>query len=419
MIATLMLLALLGTSPSVSLEDPPPAAKDATDPLARAKELFDSEEWDEAIGLYRTFLVENPKHKRATEARYYAGYGLVQSGEPGNAVEILLSFMTDDLASEWADKALVQLGQAYRDEEAYDKSREAWDRHIEKFSLSESRKQVMGDLIDLLLRDKRDYAACLKQCERMVQDIPDREDTSEARYVGAYCLNALRRFDDGSKWMDDRFDEESSLESAWRAVLQAQRDLLEGRSDAAVAKVEALPAEFQDLEQDDRIDVVGRAAFVLTEGGKSDRARSLVLDELRHPFPRSEEQAGTLLDQLIEAVGKNDSDAVENALTGLTDPKTPVVVRGVCLDRLVGRLRDQDQDDRAETLLRRALEEDTSEVGRVRIAILLAEVLADDREDAPGAVRVLKDLEPKVKRHDLARKVREAVKGLEDAGRND
>ncbi len=414
MIAPLCLALLLSAPTAVAADDPPKAAGSVEEALDRAKSLTDKEEWAEAVAAYRKILRDQPEHGRAPEARFWAGFGLVKLGDHAAAVELLEPFRTALAGDKWADDAMLQLGHGYKALGDADKALEAWDRQVEAYRDSVWRVEVMNQTIDLLFHVKKDLPACLARCERMVGEIEDRETTTEARYLGAYCLNALRRFDESERWAAGRFDPETPIEEAWRSVLKIQRDLLDGRADAALKGVDALPTTYPDLDQDDRVDLLTRLAFVLRFNGRVDRARLLLMDELKRPLHRSEDDANWLFDQLAEVVGDGPEAGLEGALTELIGHETtPVVVRAVARDRLVRKLRDEDAAGKAEELLRKAVADDPAEFGRFRAATGLADLLAEAKGDRPGALRVLKDLEPTLKRRDLAHKLREAARSLE------
>jgi tetratricopeptide (TPR) repeat protein len=382
----------------------------ADDPLAEAKALRDKEEWAEAGAKFRESLEKQPAGPAAPEARFWAGFCLEKLGEHKEAVEILGPFeaaLSDDT---WADDALLQLGQAYLGEGDPAKARAAWERQIARYPDSVWRLEVMLKAVDLEFNHLEDFTACLAACERLVAAFPDREGTAEARYDGAYGLKVLRRFADSERWAEKNFDPESPLEEAWRRVLGAQSDLLRGRDVAALATIASLDGDFPDLDQDARQDLKLRTTHMLRYNGRADRARQLLLDELGRSAGRPEDEVSSLLDELAEIFGDDRRADFLEALARLSDdPAAPLVVRVASRARRARSLIDSGEVEPAIELLRRAIEKDAVEYARVRAALDLAEVLAEDRDDRPGASKVLADLLPAIGRRDLAHQVRDAI----------
>ena len=200
---------------------------------------MDREEWSEGAQTFRAFLTAHPDDPWAPEARFWAGFCLVKLGEDQKAVELLSSFLTALAADKWADHALLEIGKAFRGLGKDKDALAAWERHLEKYPQSAWRTEVSLAMIDVLFFDTNDLAACLAHCRRLTDDVSDRESTTEARYLGAYCLNALGKFDESQAWTDRWFDPESALEEAWRYLLDSQRDFLRGRADSALASIDS------------------------------------------------------------------------------------------------------------------------------------------------------------------------------------
>ena len=211
-IASLGLTLWLAALPAQRSHDDPPQAKSSPkdDPLVDARKATDREEWDAAADKFRAFLDARPNAPQAPEARFWAGFCLVKLGESDEAVAILNPF-TDALAGDrWADDALLQIGKALR---ALGKESDAlatWKRHLQKYPQSVWRTEVTLAVIDLLFYDATDLTTCLSYCRQLTQEVQDRDSTIEARYLGAYCLNALRKYDDSEAWADRLFDPESA-----------------------------------------------------------------------------------------------------------------------------------------------------------------------------------------------------------------
>ena len=267
-------------------------------------------------------------------------------------------------------------------------------------------------IVDLLFHDAKDYAACLPYCERVVRDTADFAGITEARYAGAYCLNALDRYDEADRWMDRWFTPDDAVEAGWRRVIGAQRDLRLGRTDQAFRSLDTLDADFPDLDRGDRNDLTLRAAAMLTREKQAGRARTLLVAALKQSAGDSEEELSDLLDQLEETA---DGDgAFRDILEGLAkEPSLPMMARMAVRDHRVGILREEEHPDQAESLLRDALAREKSEYAALRAATLLAELLNEDRGDRTGAVKVLNEVLRGLRRNDLVHQVREAVKDLE------
>lgn len=411
-IASFVLLIFPVATPAARPFDDPPKAKIPAkdDPLAEARGATDREEWAEASEKFRAFLDANPKAPGAAEARFWAGFCQVKLGEHAQAVEMLKPF-TDALADDkWADDALLQIGKALHGQGKDAEALAAWKRHLEKYKESVWRTEVTLDIIDVLFRGATDLAACLDYCERLTKEVVDRGPTTEARYIGAYCLNSLRRFDESEAWADRLFDPESPLEEAWRQVLGAQRELLRGRVESALGAVDALAEEFPDLDQDARRDLLLRTVYVLRFNGRADRARELLLAELLRSSGRPEDEVNSLLDELGVTFGDDRRGDFLAALGRLSRATaTPVVVRVAARDRHAQALKEGDHADQAETLLRPAMTSEAAEFPKFRAAMKLAEILADDPRRRGAAAQILEDLLPRLKRRDLIRRVREAA----------
>jgi tetratricopeptide (TPR) repeat protein len=392
------------------------------DPLAEAKGLRDREEWADAGTKFREALDKEPTGPGAPEARFWAGFCLEKLGEHQDAATILEPFETNLADNTWADDALLQLGLAYLGDDEKAKALAAWNLQIAKYPESVWRLEVMLKIVELHFNDLEDFPACLAAAERVVAEFPDREGTAEARYAGAYSLNVLRRFTDSEAWTEKNFDPESPLEEAWRRVLGAQRDLLRGKVEQALAAVGSLDADFPDLDQDNRQDMKLRTTHMLRYNGRADRARQLLLDELAHSTGRPEDEVDSLLDELSEIIGDDRQADLSATLARLVDdPASPLIVRVAAREHRARLLIENREFEPAIAMLRLAIEKDAVEYARVRAALTLAEILSEpveDAEDDPkfvrnadlaGACKVLNDLLPTIGRRDLAHQVRKAA----------
>jgi len=410
-IASLGLVLWLGALPGHPSPDDPPQAKSAPkdDPLADARGATDREDWDEAAQKFRAFLDAHPDAPQAPEARFWAGFCLVKLGENEEAVELLNPFTGALAGDKWADDALLQIGKAFR---ALGKELDAlasWKRHLEKYPQSVWRTEVTLGIIDLLFEHDHDLTACLSYCRQLTQEVQDRDSTTEARYLGAYCLSALGKFDESEAWADRQFDPGNPLEEAWRRLLVAQRDLLRGRVDSATGIVDSLATDFPDLDQDGRQDLLLKMTYILRQNGRSDRARELLLAELLQSSSLAEGQVDALLEELEAAFGVDRRADFVTALGRLaSDRKAPVMVRVAARDRHAQALVDDEHAEKAEAMLREALAAESADFPRCRAAMKLAAILADDLEKTGEAVKLLDELRAKLKRRDLINELREA-----------
>src|SRR5262249_27588716 len=148
----------------------------------------------------------------------------------------------------WADDALLQLGRAHQRNGASDPALAAWKRLVEKYPDSVWRIEAELSIADELFNARNDYGACLSYCEAVVKESVPFAAITEARYVGAYCLNALGRRDDADRWMDRWFAPDVAIEAAWRGVINAQRALNRGNATEAFAIIASLYADYPDID---------------------------------------------------------------------------------------------------------------------------------------------------------------------------
>ncbi len=404
---------LLAAGLSGNEKDPPPAGSAAAAArFAVAKSLSEREDWSEAVAKFREFRREHPEDPRGREARFWTGYCLVKSEEFDGAVEELAPFRTELAADTWADDALLQLGHAYRGLEDDSHALEVWNELVQKHGDSVWRAEATMQIIDVLFDDRKDYAACLPYCQRMVEQAADFSGIAEVHYAGAYCCIALGRYAEADRWMDRWFRPDDAEAAGWRRILEALRALRSGRSEAALRSIEALDADFPDLDRSDRLDLTLRAAAMLAREHQSGRSRDLLIATLRKSLGDSEDELAGLLDQLEDALP--DDGAFGEMLAKLAgEPALPLMARVVVRERRVQDLRGDDHADKGEQLLRAALAAETSEFPLCRAARLLAELKRDDQDDPPGALKVLKDILPRLHRPDLIYQVREEIQELE------
>ena len=413
--ALLLLSMLIAGSPAQGpADDPPAAAKQADDPLGEARGATDHEDWEKAVALFRAFLDAHPTSPEATEARFWVGFCEAKRGENEKAVEILHPFTQSLADNKWADDAIFQIGKAYRELGKETEAIDSWKRHLEKYPKSVWRAEVLIGMIEIHFYDKPDLSACVNYCRQLTDEVPNKESTTEARYLGAYCLNALGKPSEAEAWADRLFDPESATEEAWRRLLSAHRDLLRGDAEPASAIVEAIDTEFPDLDQNDRLDFLVKTAYILRHNARADRARELLGNELSNAKGLSEDQLGRLFEDLQDAHGDEHPNDYIAALGRIaTDLKTPVVVRVSARDRQADALREK-LPQLAAAMLRDALRTETAEFPRCRAALKLAEILAGEMEKPGEAVALIDEILENLKRRDLVQELREAVTGYRE-----
>ncbi len=384
------------------------------DLFGEAKTLSTQEHWSESIERFRQFLRQAPDDPRTSEARFWIGYALVKEGEFDDAAGTLEPFENALAGDKWADDSLLQLGHAYRGQDRTDRALDAWKRLLEKYPSSPWRIEAAAQIVDVLFHEKRDYAACLPYCERVVAETTDRSGISEVRYAGAYCLVALGRDNDADLWMERWFDPASALETGWKRVLRALRDLRRGESAPAIAALTAIDTDFPDLDRDDRLELLLQAASMLSREKQAGRARSLLITRIKESVGDSEDELDALLDALAET---EDQEQVPVTLEQLARQPLPITARVAILGRRVELLRDHQKTGEAETLLRAALASEKIEFARFRAGLLLADILDEDRENRTAAASLLKRLLAELTRADLVHQVRDRLAELEPDGK--
>lgn len=377
----------------------------------QAKTLSTQEQWEKAITRFREFLGQKPNDPRTTEARFWIGFCLVKSENFDEAIAELAPFESTLAQDQWADDALLQLGHAYRGNDESTAALGVWKALVDKHPDSPGRTEATLQIIEILFGDK-DYAGCLSYCDRVVQGIADVGQITEARYAGAYCLNALGRYDESERWMDRWFQPDDAIETGWRRVLKGQHELRTGHLNDAFTTIDSLSTDFADLAQDSRFDLTLRAATMLTRENQATRARELLLATLKQSTGQSEDSVNALLDQLQETAQSNDSFAAILESLAL-DKSLPLVARVIVRDRRVQILREGEHAEQAESLLRSALTKETDEFARFHAATRLAELLNEDKDDPNAASELLKSASQNLRRNDLGHRIREMIKELE------
>jgi tetratricopeptide (TPR) repeat protein len=385
------------------------------DRLADAKKLARSEDWEPAATAFLAFLREHADDPQAGEARFWAGYCLVKEGDNDRAIEALKPFEEALAGDNWADDALVQIGEAHQSREEWIQARDSWNRLLEKHPDSVWRQDVLAKLAELQFHRMNDVQACLDACRKVVEDTRDRDATSEARYLGAYCLNALKRFDEAAAWMDRHFNPENPVEEAWRIVLDVQKRLVVGKEASLPPTVEALDRDFPDLGRGDRLDVLNKLMIVLARSQRGQDARALVLAELKRGAGLSDDEVGTLLDRFRETYADSHDPEFATGLGGIADDAALApLVRLASRLRQAQTLREQERSSQAEEVLRKALAAGSTDLARARLSLQLSELLADDQSDPAAALKLLNELVPDVKRRDLVFEIKARIKELEE-----
>jgi outer membrane protein assembly factor BamD (BamD/ComL family) len=406
----LVVLTALSHADDKGVKDDKAAARDEL--FAQAKSLSTQEKWADAISRLREFTRKYPGDARASEARFWLGFCLVKSDEFEEALRELEPFEHELAQDKWADDALLQLGHAYRGQDNDERALECWKQLLDKHPESVWKTEAVSQIVDLLFHGSKDCAACLPYCERAVRDTADLDSITEPRYAGAYCLVALGRNDEADHWMDRWFKAVAAVEAGWRRVIIAQRDLRMGRTEQALQSLDALDADFPDLDRRERLDLTLRAASMLNREQHSARARDLLIARVKASAGDSQEDISELIDLLAEAT--DEEGAFRDTLDRLaSDASLPLMTRVAVRERLVQALRDDDRSEQAQSLLREDLAKEKAEYPLFRVATLLAEVLNEDRDDRPGALKVLNEVLPRLHRHDLVSQMRAALKDLQ------
>src|SRR5262249_3260533 len=151
-------------------------------------------------------------------------------------------------------------------------------------------------------------------------------------YVGAYCLNAQRRFEESDQWITKWLDPASGVETAWRVLLSAQREFLRGRPDSAFQAVESVGGDFPDLDPDEWLDVLLRSSFLLRQNGHADRAQTLLIAAMPRLAEHADVEIATVLDELAAVAGADHAEAYRDELGRLADdaalsPRLRVAIR--------------------------------------------------------------------------------------------
>lgn len=393
-------------------EGPPPDSP-PTGPLAEAKTILATEDWKAAANAFLKFLRKQPGAPEAAEATFWTGYSLVKAGDFEQAIQTLRPFesggaggLEDD---KWADDALLQLGHAYQGAGEGDEAIECWKRLVEKYPASVWRNETLLNIVSLLYASGN-FADCFPYCERVMKEITDPSGTWETRYTGAYCLNALRRFDEAEQWIDRWFDPMNAIEEAWRTLLGAQRQLLKGEPSEALQAIESLQRDFTDLDSGQWLDILLRSSLMCRQNERADYARSMLDAAVPRLAGQPDYLIQAVLDELAAVIGSDKPQEFLDELARLTDlESTAPTVRVLIRERQVDGLRTTERSREAAELLRRALEREQAEFPRFRAAMLLSEVLANDLNERESAVRLLEELLPALKRRDFSRGVRERL----------
>lgn len=383
------------------------ASDEPVDVLDEATSQVANQEWEVAATLLADFVRERADSPRVPEARFWLGMCHVKLGESQQALDVLRPFEGPLADDPWQDDALLQLGYAYHAMDEWELAISSWNTLLEKHLESPWRNEAYLSSIDLLFHDASDPAACLEVCQRMIQEVHDLDQTLDARYLGAYCLNAMERFDDADQWMNAALDDESALEEAWRQVLSAQRALLDSKPEAALATVAALESTFPELDLGSRLDLVWRASSMLRLNGQAGQAREMLLATLRRTPGIEQAWILALLEELADAVGEQrPADYMQDLAALASDATVAPLIRVAAREEQIERYRDHDQAPKALALLRDVLATETADFVRYRAATLLAEILAMDQEEPAQAINLLTEELNRLKRRDLAEKMR-------------
>ena len=411
------------------VKTPPETA--AADPIAAARAAAESDDGDRAAAAatLRAFLKEHPSDPHAPEARYWLGFCQVRLGENDDALATLRPFESLLTADPFASRALVELGAAYRDTGQNDLALTVWKRVLDdkKSRAVDVRRASLGS-IRLLDGTNSDPARCHELCERLLTaaaaadakgkgdgEGDDESDGLDVKFIGGSCLNLLKRAEAADLWMNRWFDAEKGLDEAKLRILKAQRMLLNAREEDAAKSLDALDADFADLDLDARIDLTVLTVRIPRQSGRADLAGRRITAALENAAIVANENAVERLFDELAAVNTGELHAV--LLTTLSafasDAGRPLAARLVALERLAKLDIEAERAEAAAAVLRDALTRETSEFGRFRIGTRLAEILDDDLEMPAEAHKVLDDLKGSLRRRDLLRQVDEQIADLD------
>jgi tetratricopeptide (TPR) repeat protein len=393
-----------------------PAAQDAADgDPAHARDAMLREDWHKAIAAWRKFRTAHPDSPRNTEARFWIGYCLVKNDDFKEAIGELEPFR-DRLAKErWADAALLHLGRAYERTDQAAPAVAAWERLLEHYPGSRWRADALSRIIDLRFYNEENYARCLTACERFLKEFTDPDAAWQARHLGAYCLTALKRFPEADGWMERWLQSEEPVDEAWRVLLQAYRELLTGKAEAAFRTLDRLPRDFPELDAADKSEFLLRSSTILRQNGNAAVARARLLAALPEAAAYPPEELAGLFDALAATFGDTQKAAFRQELSRLaSDPKLSLTIRRTAWERQVAELRSAEEPAKAAEVLRAVLAREPSEYARSSATLLLAEVLTDDLDDESGARELLTALLPKLQRRDYQQQVRQRLKEMDE-----
>ena len=157
---------------------------------------------------------------------------------------------------------------------------------------------------------------------------------------------------------------DDAVEEGWRRVLFAHRDLRKGQVARAIASIESIDVDFPDLDSEARLDLTLRATTMLTRENQAARSRELLIAALKHAG-HSEENTRAILDRLRDTASGDDS--FPTMLKRLADDASlPLMARVLVREHQVEALREHEQAEQAESLLREALTKEKTEYGRFR-----------------------------------------------------
>jgi tetratricopeptide (TPR) repeat protein len=403
-------------TPAAEADTNPGEATQSSDALAEPKALLAQEKWDEAASAFLRFLRKNPQSPFAAEATFWTGFCQVKSQNFEQAIQTLRPFEDAKADAKWADDALLQLGYAYQGASEVDLALECWKRLVQKFPASVWRHDTLLNIVNLLYRGEK-FGECYPYCEQVMKEITDPNATSETRYIGAFCLNALSRFEDGERWVERWFDPTRSIHEAYRIVLAAQRNLLQGNGDAATEAIGSIVRDFPDLETGEWIDALVRASFMLRCNDRREEARTVLLGSLPRLGGQPEHVIQGLIEEMDAVLGDERLEKWLELMSDAAGNETyPPVFCAVLQDRLVADLRKSNRSQEAVEWLKRTLAGQRAEFARYRTAILLSEVLAGDLNQRDAAASVLDELQKTLERRDFKHDVQARLHEFRGAG---
>lgn len=387
-----------------------------SDLLEDVRQKCEQEDWNGALESLDAVLREHPEGDHLQEARFWRGFCQEKIGDYVEAISSLSRFESDLAKDTWADDALLHLGYARRYNSDPEAAIKTWRQLLEDWPHSIWRTEAWEQLIDVHFNEQHDLERTHLACQGMLDEATDPDADDEPRYLGAYCLNALHRYDEAVQWEEKWLPADDAEKQGWAMVLLAQREILQGESAQAMERLQKLDETFPDFDFGTRLSLIVRGISMLRNHKHGDEARQLIVRELQ----RSQGQAEYQIEQLLEELRSLEGDKITAQIAGLeelsSDQSFPLMTRVVIRDQLCQRLREDGQAERAAERLRDALDSEESEFARFKSAMLLAELTADDLENVDEAIQLLNRTAKQLTRRDLVTAIKQRLIETREAG---